>query len=184
MKKSFIILFLVFAVILTGCDAKKEGVKTEYFDFAATEIVESLKSCSIDMTANTIVESEEKNEKIYDYTSHSDSFTDIEGVSSSPIHYIFTCDDTTNKVSHILFFFDRNSGLAYFRYLLHLKSIAEYIDSNINWDDVSSAIAKGFDELDYAIYEAENFELHVSRNEEYFNASFYPIKNTKGEIKK
>lgn len=181
MKKGFIISILLAAVVLAGCSTKGE-IATDYFDFTRAEIIDGIEACDIGMTISVITDSEEKTEKIAAYTSTKDGFTDIEGLSSpKPINYLITYDDTTYKVSRVCFFFDRNTALADFRYLLHTKSIAEYIDPNANWDDISSTIDNGFNELDFAIYDGEKFTLHASRDDKYFNVSFTPTNNTKGE---
>lgn len=184
MKKGFIITLLLTAIVLTGCSSKgeikTEEAKTEYFDFSPTEIVNSLEELEIDFIPMGVIDSEEKTEKIATYSSVTDVFNHNKDDIDAIIHYIITYDDTTNKVSKISFFFNRHSTLARWRYLLHLKSIAEYINPNTNWDDISNAIEKGFNENDYAIYRGENFELYATLSDAYLNASFQPTETTKG----
>lgn len=173
MKKSFIITMLVVALVLTGCSTKGE-VATECFDFTPVEIVDGLEDCLIDFIAFEVVDNEEKAEKIATYGSITDVFNADKDNIDAMIHYQFNYDDTTHKVSHISFFMDRNSIDAGKRYLYHIYSIASYIDPNTNTDDISTEITNGFDKLDFAIYEGENFVLNAGRNDEYFNVSFTP----------
>lgn len=185
MKKGFIISMLATAVVLTGCNAPKEEakdyIKKAAFDFTPAEIVDTLRVEEIEFTPMAVVDSKEKDEKIAAYSSLTDVFnTDKENIGAM-IHYQFTYDDTTYKVSRIHFFFDRYSTLATFRYLYHIKSIANYIDPNTNWDDISATIDKGFNDYDFAIYEGENFEIYASRSDEILSVSFAPNENTKGE---
>ena len=184
MKKGFIITMLLAAIVLTGCglkgEIKTEEAKTEYFDFTATEIVNSLEEWLIDFTPFNVVEADEKTEKIVSYTSKTDVFNKDEYDIKANIHYQFTCDDITNKVSSISFFIDKNSAKAAERYLYHIFSIASCIDPNTNTDDISNAIEKGFNENDYAIYRGENFELYALQNDEFLDVLFKPIENTEG----
>lgn len=185
MKKRVIISLLAAVLLLTGCNTKGEIVKKEeeklYFDFSHTEIVSNLEEYLIDFTARGIVDGEVKAEKIATYTSITDVFNADKNDVDAMIHYLFTYDDTTKKVSYISFFMDRNATKAAERYLYHITAIAECIEPNINSDDIFKVIENGFNEYDFAIYEGKTFELNVSRSEEFFNASFTPIKNTKGE---
>lgn len=186
MKKSFIIMLLVSAIVFTGCGAKneeaKEETKTEYFDFTATEIVNKVSTdWLIDFTPITVVDNEEKIEKIATFNSITDVFNTDKDDIDAMIHYQFHYDDTTHKVSYISFFMDRNSTKAAERYLYHIDAIALSIDPNANTDNIFDAIEKGFNDYDFAIYKGENFELYASRSDEYFNVSFTPIANTKGD---
>lgn len=180
MKKSLIITILLATVILTGCNTKGEIEKKEdekqYFDFSHTEIVSMLEDSLIDFTPVSIFDNEDKTEKIATYTSITDVFNTDKSNIGAMIHYQFNYNDTTNKVSYIHFFMDRNETKAAERYLYHIYSIAECVDPNVNTDDISTTMEKGFNEYDFAIYKGKNFELNVSRSEEYFSASFTPIK--------
>jgi hypothetical protein len=178
MKKRVIITMLLLSVVLTGCSTKGE-IEKEYFDFTPSEIVSELEECSIDFTAFNDIDGNEKGEKIASYSSKTNIFTTNENNIDETIHYQFIYDDITEKVSHISFFTNRKLTLAAERYLYHIFSIIECIEPNVNTDEISSVIEKGFNEHDFAIYTGEKFKLHVSRSEEYFNASFTPIK--KGE---
>ena len=185
MKKGFIITMLLAAIVLTGCgskgEIKTEEAKTEYFDFTATEIVSSLEEeFLIDFTPITVVDSYKETEKILSYTSETDIFNRDEYNIKANIHYQFTCDDITNKVSSISFFIDKNSIKAAERFFLHLFSIASCIDPNTNTDDVGNAIEKGFDENDCALYRGENFELYAYQNDKYLDVLFKAIENTEG----
>lgn len=173
MKKGLIIIMLLVAVVFTGCSTKGEFAK-EYFDFTPVEIVDGLEDCLIDFTPMGVVDNEEKAEKIATYGSIADVFNADKDNIDAMIHYQFNYDDTTHKVSHISFFLDRNSNAAAERYLYHIYSIANFIDPNTNTDDITAAITNGFDELDFAIYEGENFVLNAGRSDEYFNAFFTP----------
>lgn len=185
MKKGFIITMLLAAIVLTGCSSNEGGkieeAETKYFDFTPREIINELEECLIDFTPMGVVDNEEKAEQIATYSSITDVFNFDKDDIDAMIHYMFTCDDTTHKVSHISFFMDRNSTKAAERYLYHIFSIAQSIDPNANTDEISTAIENGFNDYDFAIYEGKNFKLHASRSGEYFNASFTPIENTKGD---
>lgn len=183
MKKGLIITMLLISVILTGCSTKGEIETKEEeklsFDFSHTEIVSNLEEWLIDFALIGVYDGKEKPEKIATYTSITDVFNTDKSNIDAMIHYQFTYDDTTDKVSYIHFFMDRNETKAAERYLYHIYSIAEYIEPSVNTDDISATMEKGFNEYDFAIYKGKNFELNVSRSEEYFSASFTPIK--KGE---
>ena len=181
MKKGFFITLLASIVLLTGCGTKEEIVEKEYFDFTPTEIVSELEDCLIDFTPMGVVDNEEKAEKIATYSSQTDVFNTNKDDIDAMIHYQFNYDDTTHKVSHISFFMDRNSTKAAERYLYHIYSIASCIDPTADTDEISAAITKGFNELDFAIYKGKCFELGVGRNDEFFTVSFTPIKNSKSE---
>lgn len=181
MKKGLIISMLIATVVFTGCSSKGKvkADKTEHFDFTAKEIVSNLEEYLIEFTAFGVVDNEEKTEKIATYSSITDIFNTDKNNLDAMIHYQFVYDYTTDKVSYISFFLDRNSTKATERYLYHIDAIAEVIDPNVDTDDISTTMEKGFNEYDFAIYKGKNFELNVSRSEEYFSASFTPIK--KGE---
>lgn len=183
MKKRFIISLLLAAIFITGCNTKGEIAKKEeeklYFDFSHTEIVSNLEDSLIDFTPVSVFDNEDKTEKIATYTSITDVFNTDKSNIDAMIHYQFNYDDETDKVSYIHFFMDRNETKAAERYLYHIYSIAECIEPNVNTDDITATMEKGFNEYDFAIYKGKNFELNVSRSEEYFNASFTPTK--KGE---
>jgi hypothetical protein len=183
MKKRFIATILIAAVSLTGCatkgEDKTEEVKTECFNFTSTEIVSNLEELLIEFTPITVVDNEEKREKIATYASQDDVFTTDNETEYGMIHYQFTYDDLTDKVSTISFHIDRNSPAAARRYLYHIYSIASCIDPNANDDDISNAIESGFKEYDFAIYEGENFKLNAFRSDNYFDASFRPIEKHK-----
>lgn len=185
MKKGLIITMLLISVLLMGCNTKGEIAKKEeeklYFNFSHTEIVSNLEEYLIDFSNLGVADGEVKAEKIATYTSITDVFNTDKNNIDAMIHYIFAYDDATNKVSYISFFMDRNEIKAAERYLYHIAALAEYIEPNINTDDIFTAIEKGFNKYDSAIYESKGFALNVSRSEEYFNASFTPIKNAKGE---
>lgn len=182
MKKGLIITLLL-SVILMGCstkgDIKTKEEEKQYFDFSHTEIVSKLEEYLIDFTDSGIVDGKEETEKIATYTSITDVFNADKNNIDAMMHYLFTYDDLTENVTRIHFFIDRNSTKSAERYLYHLDAMAESIEPNVNTDDIFTAIEKGFNNYDSAIYEGENFELYASRNEEYFSASFTPIK--KGE---
>ena len=185
MKKGFIITLLLTAIVLTGCSSKgeikTEEAKTEYFDFSPTEIVSRLEEeFLIDFTPFNVVDSYKETETIVSYTSKTDIFNRDEYDINANIHYQFTCDDITNKVSSISFLIDKNSAKALERYFLHMLSIATCIDTNTNIDDISNAIEKGFNENDYAIYRGENFELYATQNDKFLDVLFNPIENTEG----
>lgn len=186
MKKGFIITLLVSAVILTGCGAKNDGVKEEekkeYFDFTASEMVDRLGAeWLIDFTPIAVVDNEEKTEKIANYTAEV-TFFDLDGDDAVPtLEYMFTCDDTTDKVSYILLFTDRGTAEAAGHFLYHISAIVQGIDPNANTEDIDTAIENGFNEYDFAIYEGEKYVLHASRSDEYFSVSFSPTENTKGD---
>lgn len=180
MKKGLIITMLLLSVILTGCSTKGE-VEKECFNFTPVEIVSELEECLIDFTARGIVDGNENGEKIATYNSITDVFNTDKNNIDAMIHYLFTYDDITGKVLSISFFMDRNATDAAERYLYHIDTLAECIEPNINTDDIFTAIEKGFNEYDFAIYEGVNFTLNASRSDEYFNASFTPIKDAKGE---
>lgn len=183
MKKRLIATLLFLAVVLTGCSTKgedkTEDAKTNCFDFTATEIVNSLEEWLIEFTPIAVVDNEENSEKIVTYTSQNDVFTTDTEAEYDLMHYHFTCDDITNKVSRISFYIDRDSSVATKRYLYHIYSIASCIDPSTNTDDITNTIESGFKEYDFAIYEGESFELNASRSDNYFNVSFTP--HTKGE---
>ena len=185
MKKGFIIILLLAAVVLTGCGtnegAKIEEAEIKYFDFTPAEIVGDLENWLIDFTPMGVVDNEEKAETIATYSSITDVFNTNKDDVGAMIHYMFNCDEVTDKVSRIYFFMDKNSTKATERYLYHIDSIALSIDPNANTDDIFDAIEKGFNEFDFAIYEGESFELHASQHDKYYNVSFTPIENAKGE---
>lgn len=186
MKKGFIFTMLLVALVLTGCsskgEVKTEETETKYFDFTPADITDELKTNSlIDFTPMGVVENKEKAEKIATFSSITDVFNTDKNDIDAMIHYQFNYDDTVYKVSHISFFMDRNSTKAAERYLYHIFSIAQSIDPNANTDEISTAIENGFNDYDFAIYEGENFELNASRSDDFFNVSFTPIENTKGD---
>lgn len=186
MKKGFIITMLLVALVLTGCNtnegAKTEKAETKYFDFSPADITDELKTNSlIDFTPMSVVDNEEKAEKIATFSSITDVFNTNKDDIDAMIHYQFNYDDTTYKVSRISFFMDRNSTKAATRYLYHIDAIVLSIDPNANTDDIFEEIEKGFNDYGFAIYEGENFELNASRSDKYFNVSFTPIENTKGD---
>lgn len=179
-------MLLVSAIIITGCGTKNEGVKaetkTEYFDFTESEMVDKLSTdWLIDFTPIAVVDNKEKTGKIASYTAEVPVLNMGGEGDANMMHYLFAYDDTTNEVSHISFFTNRDEQKAAEYFLYHIYAISQSIDQNANTDDITTAIKNGFNECDFATYNGVNFELNAFRNDEYFDASFTPIQNTKGD---
>lgn len=187
MKKRVIISLLATVLLFTGCNTKGEIVKKKeeklYFDFSHTEIVRHLEDkCFMKFTPIAVIDSKTEGEKIATYTVETILYG-TENVDEL-VHYQFYYNDTTKKVSYISFFLNRDALLAGNRYPHHIYSIVEYInpdDENVKTGTLTPLIQEEFDKYDFAIYEGGNFELHASRSDDYFDASFRPIKDTKGE---
>lgn len=178
MKKGFIIMLLVSAVVLTGCGAKNEGAKTECFDFTETEIVSELESCLIDFVQMAVVDDKDKN--IVSYISTDDVFTtDNEEVYAS-MHYSIVCNKTTDEVQSISYFIDKNSTKAAERFFYHLFSIASSIDPNADSDTMADAIESDNGDVD-GLYFGNNFTVSAYCIGDDYHAYFTPTKDTKGE---
>lgn len=173
MKKRFIITLLVSALVFTGCGTKNEEEKTQYFDFTKNEIVNELEEWLIDYTLITIIDYEET-EKIATYTCGSDVITITNGVDDGLLHYKFVYNDETNKVSSISFFLEEDIEQSRARYLYHISSISQSIDPNVNIDEIYDTVKDGLNGEGFAIYNSENFILHASKSDDYFNAHFKP----------
>jgi hypothetical protein len=174
MKKRFIITMLLVALVLTGCSSKGED-KKERFDATVTELVETLNSkYVIGLTPVMVIDAEEKGTKIASYTCPIGN--------SKNIHYMVHYDETTDNVSYISFFFDKNIGdikkaLTY--YYIHIGAIAEIIEPTVDigaiYDEISNVngVNEGFDGS--ATYKTEEFYMSASCDDTYFHANFTPI---------
>lgn len=186
MKKGLIITLLLATVVLAGCNTKGEIAKKEeeklYFDFSHTEIVSKLQDeFFIDFTDLFTADGTEKGERIASYDSIADLFLSKTDIYEATVNYFFTYDAITDNVSKISFIMDRNLSLSLERYLYRVGSIIACIEPTLDTEKILNEIEKGFNECDFAIYEGEILEIHASRSEELFTASFRPIKDTKGE---
>ena len=187
--KTFLIIslsvFLASAVVFLSAKIVNpiisEEPETECFDFSYPEIISNLKECQIDFSNLLIIDGSETGEKTATYDSISDIFNTDKTNLDESIKYFFSYDDKTDKLTSFFFNINRGSTKVAERYLYHIYSIAEYIEPDINTEDIANTIINELKEDEGAIYEGENFILYAFLNEDNFTAMFKPIKDTKGE---
>jgi hypothetical protein len=189
MKRFLTCALLISTISFSGCGAEvsgrtiKEEKTIEYFDFTVNEFVNELSSSYlIDLDLFKTIDDE--TEKISSYTYMVDN--DIDNM----MHYQVSYDDTTEKVSHIIFSFNKDfmgditSAYTYFFY--HIGAISEIIDPDIDIDEVYNEISNvnGNEANSVELYENEEMCLIASCNDTQFTASFLPIEainHTKGD---
>lgn len=187
MKKSFIIMLLVSAIIITGCGTKNEGVKeetkTEYFDFTVTDFVDTLSEEYF--THLTLISTVPVDDgiKINSYTCGTLGYSPL-------VHYQISYDEKTEKVTHISFFLDKDfetdlSDLVLAHYFIHVQTVSSVIEPDIDNEALLDEIVTGFAEkklnTSAALCERKKFTLYAFNSDSYFDASFQPIRNTKGD---
>lgn len=172
MKKRFIATILIAAVSITGCATKKNA---ERFGITATELVETMSDeFLLNLEHSDTIDDTENDTKISVY-----SWRTYEN-QDKPFYYQISYDDTSEKVSHISFFFNKSIEDARIYYLLHIGAIAEILQPGIDTEAVFDAISNVNDNADVTeMYEGENFNLFASCGDVYFNASFSPIEKYK-----
>lgn len=175
MKKVLLVALLVASVLLSGCSTKVEPEQeseTAYFNFTASELICNLEEWMIDFLPMGVFDSEDGTEKISAYTSSNDVFT-TEEKDYANIHYSIVYDDTTNKVSSISFFLDRNSVSAAERLFYHLVCIAKTIDENEELDNITAEIINDDKELE-GIYEGERLKVCAINTDGYYDIYITP----------
>lgn len=179
MKKRFIATILIAAVSLTGCATKGEK-EAKYFDFTASEFVEAMSdNFLLSLDYFTTIEDEENSSEMSTYLWHADDNID------NSFHYQIEYNDTTEKVSHISFFFDKSfkGDLedARIYYLLHIGAIAEIIepgiDTEVIFDAISNVNGINEDADGMATYKGKDFSLLAYCLDTSFNASFGPAES-------
>lgn len=181
MKQRFIIMLLVSFVLFTGCGSKSEGEKLEentisYFDFTVSDFVDTLSEEYFTHLTFVTAVTKDDGTKTNTYTNGTP------GDNSAPmVHYLVSYDKTTEKVTHISFFLNKEfetdiSDLVLTHYFLHVGAVASAIEPNIDSGALMDEIADGFTENEFAVCNREKFSLHAFSGE-YLDASFTAIEN-------
>lgn len=159
-------------------EGNTEEEQPTYFEFTVTEFVDTLGDeyfthltyiATVPLDDGSIVNT-------YTHGSPSDS-------SAPMVHYQITYDETTEKVSHVSFFLDKNfktdiSNLALTHYFIHVGIVSSVIEPDIDAEALMDEIAKGFTEnelnVKMAFCDREKFTIIALENDSYYDASFAP----------
>ena len=176
-----LVVFLVSVVVFLSAKIVNpiisEEHETECFDVTVTEFADTLEYvCGANLLPIADIDAKERGTKIATYTCS----TGNDG--EKLIHYMVHYDETTENVSYISFFFEKNIAdieKTLTLYYTHIGAIAKIIEPTVDigaiYDEISNVngINEGLD--GWATYKTEEFYMSASCDDTYFHANFTPI---------